>query len=593
MEEIEIKKSRMLIRCVKTFFLIDCNFEILEFYTMLSVGSGGDFYVGRFFTFGLVFLFLIFHYLSYRCGGLENRISKLSPIYWGAVMGLIISFTILLRPMNPVDFIILDFSAILFILMNGKSISANRIFSMKDQESFSHISVDFNPIHTDPEVARRLLFGEVVVHGVHSLLWAIDCILSKFPNLVMREIDALFLKPIFLNQKIKLYCKPNNSGNIRAIISLKNEELSIFKFSFDSLQESENSNNTIPNSSPLTKICKNMSANDISNSEGIIDLFLSKNSEKLFPNICKHSIPSKLAILLATSRLVGMECPGLNSLFTRLKVSFSQSQKGQSFVYNVQKYNKRFGLLQMHLESDDFTGKIETFLRPPISKPPDMDLIQELVNPEEFKDKYVLIVGGSRGLGEIAAKTIAAGGGKTFLTYNQGIGDIKRVVNEIKKRGHETKYCKFDILDNDYKLPDEKITEIYYFASPRIRSGKSEEFDKSLFEYYNSYFCDNARFLFVRVRKKYEGFLRFIYPSTIFIDEKPKEFAEYIKAKEEGELMAKELNVDLPNIEINCPRLPRLNTDQNQSLTPVESENPIPVIISIIRDSSNFPPTSF
>tara|TARA_B100001123_G_C14695167_1_gene782938 strand:- start:23 stop:541 length:519 start_codon:yes stop_codon:yes gene_type:complete len=104
-----VQDNVMLIRCIKTFFLIDCNFEILEFYTMLSVGSGGDFYVGRFFTFGLVLLFMIFHYLSYRCGGLEQKIATLGPISWGALMGLIVSFTILFRPMNPVDFIYFRF----------------------------------------------------------------------------------------------------------------------------------------------------------------------------------------------------------------------------------------------------------------------------------------------------------------------------------------------------------------------------------------------------------------------------------------------------------------------------------------------------
>ena len=104
-----VQDNAMLVRCVKTFFLIDCNFEIVEFYTMLSVSSGGDFYVGRFFTFGLVLLFIIFHYLSYKCGGLEQKIANLSPIYWGALMGFIIGCTILFRPMNPVDFIYFRF----------------------------------------------------------------------------------------------------------------------------------------------------------------------------------------------------------------------------------------------------------------------------------------------------------------------------------------------------------------------------------------------------------------------------------------------------------------------------------------------------
>ena len=48
----------------------------------------------------------------------------------------------------------------------------SRRFAMEDVESFAELSGDFNPLHVDPVAARRALYGEVVVHGVHSLLWA-------------------------------------------------------------------------------------------------------------------------------------------------------------------------------------------------------------------------------------------------------------------------------------------------------------------------------------------------------------------------------------------------------------------------------------
>ena len=78
-----------------------------------------------------------------------------------------------------------------------------------------------------------------------------------------------------------------------------------------------------------------------------------------------------------------------------------------------------------------------------------------------------------------------------------------------------------------------------------------------------------------------------------FVTEKPKKFAEYTKAKKEGEVMSKELYENLLRVRIACPRLPRLNTDQNQSLIPVKSENPVPVIISLLKDPCNFSPSAF
>ena len=49
-----------------------------------------------------------------------------------------------------------------------------RVFTSDDQLAFAELSGDFNPLHMDPILARRLLFGMQVVHGLHTLLWSLD-----------------------------------------------------------------------------------------------------------------------------------------------------------------------------------------------------------------------------------------------------------------------------------------------------------------------------------------------------------------------------------------------------------------------------------
>ena len=49
-----------------------------------------------------------------------------------------------------------------------------RIFTSDDQLAFAKLSGDYNPLHLDPVLARRLIFGHQVVHGVHALLWSLD-----------------------------------------------------------------------------------------------------------------------------------------------------------------------------------------------------------------------------------------------------------------------------------------------------------------------------------------------------------------------------------------------------------------------------------
>ena len=49
-----------------------------------------------------------------------------------------------------------------------------RTFTPQDQADFADLSLDWNPMHVDAVAARRLLSGRQVVHGIHTLLHAIN-----------------------------------------------------------------------------------------------------------------------------------------------------------------------------------------------------------------------------------------------------------------------------------------------------------------------------------------------------------------------------------------------------------------------------------
>ena len=302
-----------------------------------------------------------------------------------------------------------------------------------------------------------------------------------------------------------------------------------------------------------------------------------------FKTIGSNLPPIQIAILLSTSRLVGMKCPGINSLFTKLSIKFLDNSKETSFNFKILKYNRRFNLLKMHLDSDSFLGDIEAFLRPPLASKLDISKIQKIVYPNEFSRKTALVIGGSRGLGEAVAKIISVGGGKTIITYNQGIDDAKEIVSEITNLGFESCSMNLNVLDSNFELPDGKITDIFYFASPRIKSTNPNYFDEKLYEKYKLFFVDSVVKVLSQARKKYIGNISFFYPSTVFLNEKPPEFKEYIRAKREGEIACQKTLLSFPDVNLVCPRLPRLDTDQSQSLMAVKSEDPIPLLHSILR----------
>jgi len=58
-------------------------------------------------------------------------------------------------------------------------VQAERTFTLADLIAFAELSGDYNPLHTDPLVARRTQLGECVAHGIYVLLWALDSLQAQ------------------------------------------------------------------------------------------------------------------------------------------------------------------------------------------------------------------------------------------------------------------------------------------------------------------------------------------------------------------------------------------------------------------------------
>src|SRR5436189_4407881 len=91
-----------------------------------------------------------------------------------------------------------------------------RTFSFDDQVAFAALSGDNNPLHMDAVAARRYLFGERVVHGAHSLLWALDVWLrDKSAPVNLRSIRASFPTPLGLGSEVQYSLVSEQGGRSR------------------------------------------------------------------------------------------------------------------------------------------------------------------------------------------------------------------------------------------------------------------------------------------------------------------------------------------------------------------------------------------
>ena len=64
-----------------------------------------------------------------------------------------------------------------------------------------------------------------------------------------------------------------------------------------------------------------------------------------------------------------------------------------------------------------------------------------------FKDKIVLITGGSRGIGRMTAEKFAAAGATTLITYANSAAKAEELVGELKGKGYNAHCYKVDVKD--------------------------------------------------------------------------------------------------------------------------------------------------
>lgn len=467
-----------------------------------------------------------------------------------------------------------------------------RKFTTDDQNIFAKLSGDYNKLHMDENVAHRYMFGGLVVHGMHMVLWALDKFIeSSEKSLELISLRAIFKKNLHVGDSVgyrvigekdlcielELYGEEGVYAVIKVEYKTSNAKIADklnFKF-------------------PEYGNCNVLSAEEVMDASGELELCIEKNTAGyLFPNIVNKLSLTQVAEVLATTRLVGMECPGFHSIFSELNVNFNKIKSDSNVLrYRVMSFDSRFSLLVMAIEGSYIKGSIKAFLRPPAVRQSSFSDLLKIVTPDEFKNQNALIIGGSRGLGEVVSKLLTAGGARIILTYNKGYEDARRVMDEIIKGGGNAGMMRFNVLASGEAEVDELIrlspTHIYYFATPYIVTNKgafSVKLFKEFCNYYIFGFTDTLDFLF----KHIPSFRKVFYPSSVFVEEQPSSLAEYAAAKAAGETICSLLEKNKKNILFYRPRLPKMTTDQTISIISDNRNDPAPIMLNQLRYFRNY-----
>jgi NAD(P)-dependent dehydrogenase (short-subunit alcohol dehydrogenase family) len=464
----------------------------------------------------------------------------------------------------------------------------SRRFTLDDQLEFAEISGDWNPLHVDPIAARRTIYGDVVVHGIHVLLWALECLAQlSSEKRGLSNLNTKFKRQVHLGELISCKLLQLDTKGFKLSLEAKGKIVLRIDGSFCQTRYELGG---LPKALSRTE-CRDLGFEDVTAASGSLALFVDEHRvRRMFPNALNLLTHGQIAELLATTRLVGMECPGRHSIYLGHNVHFHDERihRGHDLSFEVMRSDSRFSMLWLNVTGPTLRGTVMAFARPRPQTQAAVETVRTLVTKDEFIKSCALIIGGSRGLGEITAKIIAAGGGEVWITYSQGRDDAERVTREIQSAGFKCRYFQFDATAPVEIVPAQfgrvwAPNQVYYFATPPVSLETGDWFSQEKFDIYCRFYVNAFSATVGSILRMSGNNLSIFYPSTIFLEQFQEHSSEYCAAKAAGELLCRHLERLFPPLRVYAPRLKRMTTDQTSGLLPTDAEDSLLGMLSAIR----------
>ena len=463
--------------------------------------------------------------------------------------------------------------------------------STDEQERFAALSGDGNPMHMDPVAARRTQAGDCVVHGVHSLLWALEtAAASGRLTAPPTRIKARFLKWVYVGVKAALSIESSTGDVERMQVEVEGVPVLKVDVSYAPAPRTSQPASLSP-AAPL-HVPIDQTFQSLAGLTGTAFTATSSDAASAFPRLCRLIGPRAVAEIAACSYIVGMEAPGLHSMFSKLDLVLSpapETEPRAGLDYTVSYLDERFRKGRLTVTGSAIEGTLEVFVRHPPVQQQSVAALAELVTQGEFAGMHALVIGGSRGLGELTAKLVAAGGGRVTITYVAGRADADSVVEGIRSAAGQA-----DAITYDVRLPPEPqltavtepVTHLFYFATNTIFRQKSELVSAPMLATFATFYLQGFHDLcaaLLRDRAGSNGKLYVYYPSTVFVEDRPAGMTEYAMMKAAGEVMCNDMNAHMPGIHILHTRLPKLRTDQTAGVLPEREGDPVSALLPVIR----------
>ena len=459
------------------------------------------------------------------------------------------------------------------------------VFDSPRHRRFAALSADVNPVHTDALAARRTQFGEPIVHGVHTLLRVLDALAAVEPELQRAtSVKAKFLRAVYVGDSMATEITARSPARWRVRGSVDGQDVVAVTIGFGAATqlpplEAGAARTLSPVTQPL-----NLPSQQMLGYGGRI-AYSCEGWGELFPHAVECLGAPRVGALACASYIVGMLVPGLYSMFFELDVGLAERDAAPQLSFLSGALDPDFRSLPIEVRGGGIGGTLRALQRLPPAQQPALQSIAARVTPREFVGTRALVVGGSRGLGELTAKILAAGDAEVTITYAAGARDAAAIAVELTAAGKRCNVVRYDVREPAApQLGAIDPTHVYYFPTPAIFRRKAGFLDPLRRAEFEDFYVQGFANLIEAC--PHPETLRVFYPSSVAVafDQRPAEMLEYAMAKAAGEILCEELARRYEGMRVVTTRLPRLPTDQTASVMQVETADPLEVLLPVVRE---------